>query len=161
MKSPMRHIQQQRILFGLAILLVLVTIRAVAQEPEHRPVGPPIQSPRESEGRRFPSGRRPGRLAQPNPATGALLAEIRFDEEMVKGAPYAATAITESIQTLGDGTRITNKMTAKLWRDSEGRMRREQPLNVVGSFAVTAESQQLIIINDVVTRQRYVLDPEA
>ena len=45
----------------------------------------------------------------------------------VKGAPYSAEQITENTQTLGDGTRIHNEISVKLYRDNEGRVRRETP----------------------------------
>src|ERR1700733_7589003 len=45
----------------------------------------------------------------------------------VKGAPYRADQITESTQTLGDGTRIHNEHQVTIYRDSQGRVRRETP----------------------------------
>jgi hypothetical protein len=41
------------------------------------------------------------------------------------GAPYYAEAITEFQQTLTDGNRIARKSTVRIYRDSEGRVRRE------------------------------------
>jgi hypothetical protein len=43
----------------------------------------------------------------------------------VKGAPYSATEVTETNQTLADGTHINNQTQTQVWRDSEGRVRRE------------------------------------
>src|SRR5215467_12465114 len=48
----------------------------------------------------------------------------------VKNAPYSATEINESTQTLGDGTRIHNESRTMVYRDSEGRVRRENGDNV-------------------------------
>src|SRR5262245_26488767 len=48
----------------------------------------------------------------------------------IKGAPYSATEVNESTQTLGDGTRIHNESRANVYRDSEGRVRREVGDNV-------------------------------
>jgi len=45
----------------------------------------------------------------------------------VKGAPYSATEVTESNQVLADGTHIHNQSQTTVYRDSEGRMRRETP----------------------------------
>jgi hypothetical protein len=45
----------------------------------------------------------------------------------VKNAPYQADQITETTQTLGDGTRIHNEHRVTLYRDSQGRVRRELP----------------------------------
>jgi hypothetical protein len=43
----------------------------------------------------------------------------------VKGAPYSGVEISESTQMLADGTRIHNESQTQVYRDSEGRMRRE------------------------------------
>jgi hypothetical protein len=43
----------------------------------------------------------------------------------VKGAPYSGTEVNETNQTLADGTRIHNETQTQVWRDSEGRVRRE------------------------------------
>jgi hypothetical protein len=45
----------------------------------------------------------------------------------VKGAPYSAVEVNESTQMLADGTRIHNESQTQVFRDSEGRMRRETP----------------------------------
>lgn len=45
----------------------------------------------------------------------------------VKGAPYAAEEIRETNQVLADGTRIHNESKTTVYRDSEGRIRRENP----------------------------------
>src|SRR6185436_5859336 len=43
----------------------------------------------------------------------------------VKGAPYSGQEINENSQILSDGTRIHNEARATVYRDSEGRVRRE------------------------------------
>jgi hypothetical protein len=45
----------------------------------------------------------------------------------VKNAPYSGVEIAESTQMLADGTRIHNETQTQVYRDSEGRMRRETP----------------------------------
>jgi hypothetical protein len=44
----------------------------------------------------------------------------------VKGAPYSAQAVNEMVQVLADGNRITHSSTSTLYRDSQGRERREE-----------------------------------
>jgi hypothetical protein len=44
---------------------------------------------------------------------------------VVKGAPYSADAISESVQLLADGNKISHSNTTRMYRDSEGRTRRE------------------------------------
>src|SRR5437868_891941 len=44
----------------------------------------------------------------------------------VKGAPYSAEAVNETIQTLADGNRIVQRTSAMQYRDTDGRERREE-----------------------------------
>ena len=47
-------------------------------------------------------------------------------EKSVKGAPYSAEIVTEMNQTLADGNRISRRTTGRVYRDGEGRIRREE-----------------------------------
>ena len=77
----------------------------------------------------------------------------------VKGAPYSADAVTETIQTLADGNRIVNRSTAKIYRDSEGRERREQSLLNLGPFTPQGnEPVRTIFISDPVAGVHYSLN---
>ena len=87
--------------------------------------------------------------------------EMHFDGKLVKGAPYSAQAVTESIQVLGDGNRITNKSVASVYRDSEGRTRREHTLRAIGPFATAGDPPQTIFISDPVANMSYALDPRS
>ena len=89
-----------------------------------------------------------------------LGSEMSFDARLVKGAPYSAQSTTETIQLLADGNRIVQKNSSTIYRDSEGRTRREETLNAVGPFAVGGESRTIIFINDPVAGVRYVLEPD-
>lgn len=84
--------------------------------------------------------------------------EMGFGGKVVKGAPYSAEAITETTQTLADGNRIVNKTASMLYRDTEGRTRREQTLKPVTTFAPRAEPIQTIFINDPVAGVSYSLN---
>lgn len=91
-----------------------------------------------------------------------MSSEMHFDSKVVKGAPYSAEAITESVQTLADGNRITRTSKASLYRDSEGRTRRDQTLNHVGPWATAADdAPQTIFINDPVAGTNYTLNPRS
>jgi hypothetical protein len=48
------------------------------------------------------------------------------ETRVTRGKPYSGEAVTEFIQTLGDGNRIVRRSTARMSRDSEGRTRREE-----------------------------------
>ncbi len=82
-----------------------------------------------------------------------------FDGGVVKGAPYSAEAVTESTQTLPDGNRIVNKNAAMLYRDSQGRTRREQTLGSIGALTVNSgEPLRTITISDPVAGVSYTVD---
>ena len=86
--------------------------------------------------------------------------EFSFDK-LVKGAPYSAQAVTEMTQILSDGNRIVNTSTAAVYRDGEGRTRREQTLKAIGPFAASGEPLKSISINDPVAGVAYVLEPHS
>jgi hypothetical protein len=77
---------------------------------------------------------------------------------VVKGKPYSARSITESTQTLADGNRITQRNEAVIYRDGEGRTRREQTLGGVGAWQA-GEPVTIINIHDPVAGKSYTLDP--
>jgi hypothetical protein len=56
---------------------------------------------------------------------GSIFARVPVEAALVKGAPYFAEVVTESVQTLADGNRIVHKTTGRVYRDSQGRTRRE------------------------------------
>ncbi|HJZ83259.1 MAG TPA: hypothetical protein VKD91_23020 [Pyrinomonadaceae bacterium] len=85
--------------------------------------------------------------------------EFAFDGRTIKGSPYSGTAVTETTQVLGDGNRIVNLSTASLYRDSEGRTRREQTLKAIGGITAGAPPLQTIMISDPVAGVSYSLDP--
>jgi len=87
-------------------------------------------------------------------------AEMSFGDKIVKGAPYSADAVTETTQTLTDGNRITRKTTASLYRDSQGRTRREESLAAIGPWAAAGDPPKHIFISDPVTDVSYMLDPQ-
>jgi hypothetical protein len=78
---------------------------------------------------------------------------------MVKNAPYSAEAVTESTQTLADGTHIVNRNSAQVYRDNQGRERREQSLPALGPFAAQGQAPKTILISDPVSGMNYTLDP--
>ncbi|HYE64022.1 MAG TPA: hypothetical protein VD966_00485, partial [Pyrinomonadaceae bacterium] len=87
--------------------------------------------------------------------------EMSFDRKVVKGAPYSAEAVTETVQTLSDGNRIVRKTSATVYRDSEGRTRRDQTLGSIGPFAAAGDPPQTFFINDPVAGVNYILDPRS
>lgn len=83
---------------------------------------------------------------------------MRFGDRTVKGIPYSAQFSTESTQTLADGTRITRTSNGTVYRNGEGRTRREQKLAALGPIPIEGRPKELIFINDPVGGAHYVLD---
>jgi hypothetical protein len=81
---------------------------------------------------------------------------------VVRGAPYSATMVTEITQVLPDGNRIRQTNTARVFRDSEGRVRSEPSLAGLGvldpALAGSASSAQVVFIMDPVAGVDYVLN---
>ena len=75
---------------------------------------------------------------------------VPVEASVIQGAPYSAEVVTESVQVLGDGNRIVRKTTGRVYRDGQGRTRREQDIEPgrVGTVS----------INDPVGRVSYSLD---
>lgn len=92
---------------------------------------------------------------------GFIANEMSFDTKLVKGLPFSAVAVNESTQTLSDGNRIVRRTSSSLYRDSEGRTRREQVLNSVGPYTAGGNTLQRVFINDPVSGTNYVLDPKS
>jgi hypothetical protein len=98
-------------------------------------------------------------LAQAAPLAPLPLMDEVFDfagrelasEPVVKGAPYCATAVHESVQPLLDGNRIVRRHASQLCRDGEGRTRHE----------VQREGgNKRVYLRDPVAGEGFVLDPE-
>jgi hypothetical protein len=80
-----------------------------------------------------------------------LRAQGVVESKITQGRPYSAEATTEFVQVLGDGNRISRKTTVRIFRDGEGRTRREE----LGAGDVV----QLVSIYDPVAHVTYVFNP--
>jgi biotin carboxyl carrier protein len=78
-------------------------------------------------------------------------------EKIVKGAPFSAEAVNESIQTLADGNRIVHNSSTKMYRDGEGRFRREGGASSGALFAPYTGFSSATI-TDPVLGFRYVIN---
>jgi hypothetical protein len=76
---------------------------------------------------------------------------VPVEAKVVKGAPFSAEIVTESIQTLADGNRIVQRSNARVYRDGEGRVRREEE---------RGSNSSNISITDPVSGVSYLLDAE-
>src|SRR6516225_5099586 len=86
---------------------------------------------------------------------------MEFNDKLVTGAPFSAQATTVTDQTLADGNHIHHQNNAALYRDSQGRTRRETTLEGLGPWSATeAESKPVVMINDPVAGVHYMLHPD-
>lgn len=151
----------------VSALLIAFDVTAIAQGPQGKPLGKqrpwePGAGPPDRRGDRPPGPPGPRREdweRRPGSDFRFQSFEMFSDNKVVKSAPYSATAIIETVQTLQDGSKLTRKKTDTIYRDSEGRMRREQQFDRVGPFPVEGEPRQVVFIHDAVTGQRIFLDP--
>lgn len=78
----------------------------------------------------------------------------------IKGSPYSLEATIGSAQILNDGNRIVHRQTVHLYRDSNGRTRREETLAAIGPWAASGTPPTLITIQDPISGVSYFLDPQ-
>ncbi len=74
----------------------------------------------------------------------------------IPGAPYSAQAVTQRVQILSDGNRITQTTTNNVARDSKGRVRREESIPGMGNG--NPELPHLVLIDDPVAGEHVTLN---
>lgn len=99
----------------------------------------------------------PGSMGGPGPMGGPM-AEFG-DGKTVKGAPLSADIVVVRETVLADGNRIHNESQSKLYRDAEGRVRRDLDVDLAMP-AVGKIKHNLIVITDPVAGTRYMLNPD-
>jgi hypothetical protein len=87
-------------------------------------------------------------------AMAQVVSDGIINAKPVKGAPYSAQSTSETVQVLADGNRITNTNSTTIFRDSQGRERREESSGAEGTV-------RSIRISDPVEGVNYTLRPEA
>jgi hypothetical protein len=87
-----------------------------------------------------------------------------LEMKTMKGAPYSADTVNDTTQALADGNRISRHVTGRVYRDSEGRTRREEDVPASGPIGVVADGGRRaargpsITITDPVAGTSYTLD---
>lgn len=79
--------------------------------------------------------------------------------KVVTGAPFSATAVTTFSHTLADGNKISNTHQVNLYRDSQGRFRKDGTMPPMGDLSV-AQPHSFVVIQDPVTSKSYLLNPD-
>ncbi len=100
----------------------------------------------------------------PPPPFGERIELLGFggmhDGKVVTGAPFSAVAVSETTQILSDGNHISRKTQSNLFRDSQGRIRREMTLSAFGPIATSGQPKSFVIINDPVAGATFMLHPD-
>ena len=101
----------------------------------------------------------PGRGTGGGPGGRFLGFQPGMQGRTVKNAPYSADIVNETSQVLADGNRIRQTSSSKIYRDSEGRTRREISLDSVNRLAPNTNLPQLVFISDPVAGTDFALEP--
>jgi len=120
---------------------------------------PPPEAPRPREPRS--AGAPEPRPAAPEPGLRFISSEMSYSGKVVKRVPYSAETLTENTQILNNGTRLTRRTTGMVYRDDEGRTRREMSASNAGPFATSGDTQRLIFINDPVAGVSSTIIPDS
>jgi hypothetical protein len=144
-KVGMMHVWIQ-----LGLLGVIGLLPALGQDP-------PSATPRKA----GQPANRPGMWTlRPGDTMRFLSAEMAYTGVAVRGKPFSSEFSAETTQVLGDGNRITHKITARLYRDKEGRTRRDSQLARLGPWSAGANGPiELTFLQDPVAGVGYTLNP--
>lgn len=139
-----------RALVQIGLIAVIGLLPAMGQDPGS-------ETPRKA----GQPANRPGMWTlRPRDTMRFLSAEMAYTGVAVKGKPFTADFSAETTQVLGDGNRITHKITARLYRDKEGRTRRDSQLARLGPWSAGANGPiELSFLQDPVAGVGYSLNP--
>jgi hypothetical protein len=96
----------------------------------------------------------------PPNAPGLTTRRLEFNN-VTTNAPYSADFTSTVTQVLADGTRIQQSATGKVYRDSAGRMRREQQVLGMSALAPGTNPVAVVTITDPTTRTTYTINDSA
>lgn len=80
--------------------------------------------------------------------------------KVVKGAPFSATATSQTTQVLQDGSVIHRTFQVSMYRDSQGRSRQEATFNGFGPLTSDGVPKKMVMISDPVAGVHILLDNE-
>lgn len=88
-----------------------------------------------------------------------LIAELAATAvRSVKNSPFSAEEVNESVQTLADGNRIVRSSTGKIYRNSEGRLRREHSGGTGGMYGSFYATAPRVSVLSPAEGQKYLFD---
>ena len=96
----------------------------------------------------------------PGPGAGGFMMHDEIGEgKVVTGFPLTADLVVVRDTTLADGNRIHTESQTKIYRDADGRVRREIGFEL-NTPTTGAAKRNMIIITDPVAGKRYMLNPQ-
>jgi len=90
---------------------------------------------------------------------GGMMHDEIGEGKVVTGVPMSGDLIVTRDTTLADGNRIHTENQTKVYRDADGRVRREIGFELI-TPATGAAKRNMIVITDPVAGKRYVLNPQ-
>jgi hypothetical protein len=81
----------------------------------------------------------------------------KFERKSVKGAPFSAELVIETVQPVRNGPGTLHRAAYIVYRDGEGRTRRDQMGEQTGSATISDQPQRSVL-NDLVSGFTYVLE---
>jgi hypothetical protein len=78
--------------------------------------------------------------------------------KIVKGAPFSATATSETTSTLQDGSVLHRTSQVSMYRDSQGRSRHEATFTGFGPLTASGSPKKMVMISDPVAGVHFMLD---
>ena len=80
--------------------------------------------------------------------------------KVVKGAPFSATGMSETTSTLQDGSVLHRTSQVSMYRDSQGRSRREATFTGFGPLTASGTPKKMVMISAPVAGVHIMLDDE-
>jgi hypothetical protein len=80
--------------------------------------------------------------------------------KVVKGAPFSATATSETTSTLQDGSVLHRTSQVTMYRDSQGRSRHEATFTGFGPLTASGSPKKMVMISDPVAGVHIMLDDQ-
>ena len=135
------------VVLGLSLALAILLLGIASAQLPPLPPGP---------GDAIATVASPGMPMQMKVSTMGLHID-NMDASPVKGNPFCGTITSEHTQAFADGNRIHTTENSTLCRDSQGRIRREAEINLLGA-PPQKDLPKIVTIIDPVAGVRYMLD---
>jgi hypothetical protein len=101
----------------------------------------------------------PGAMMMHGPGPGGMLRDEIGEGKAVTGIPLSGDLVTTRDTTLADGNHIHTQSQTKVYRDADGRVRREVGFEL-NTTVTGAAKRSMVIITDPVAGKRYTLNPQ-